>query len=201
MNIVRVNIACFTGCKRIKQRRISFVLGYLRTILWKNSTAISIQHRILATLNIKKSILTACMPLKKQGILVDCGLTPSQQYFGYTHDKELPMTNMFIRICCKISRKVSNTWHFLNTRHHLRPNTCVFNALSTISGRPYLYSDKKIKIKTALVFIVCTGLYCRKEYGSFIYSKHHFLTDIILPWYVLKLKILRNNVRVYMFFL
>ena len=54
MNIARVNIECFTGCKRIKQRRISFVLGYLRMILWKISTAISIKHRILATFNIKK---------------------------------------------------------------------------------------------------------------------------------------------------
>ena len=33
---------------------ISFVLGYLRMILWKISTAISIKHRILATFNIKK---------------------------------------------------------------------------------------------------------------------------------------------------
>ena len=38
----------------IKQRRISFVLGYLRMILWKISTAISIKHRILATFNIEK---------------------------------------------------------------------------------------------------------------------------------------------------
>ena len=44
----------FTGCKKIKQRRISYVLGYLRMILWKISTAISIKHRILATFNIKK---------------------------------------------------------------------------------------------------------------------------------------------------
>jgi hypothetical protein len=66
MNIARVNIGFFTGFKKIKQRRISFVLGYLR-ILWKNSTAISIKHRILATFNIKKnSILTACMPLNKR---------------------------------------------------------------------------------------------------------------------------------------
>jgi hypothetical protein len=64
MNIARVNIECFTGCKRIKQWHISFVLGYLRMVLWKISTAISIKHRILATFNIKKkSILTACMPL------------------------------------------------------------------------------------------------------------------------------------------
>ena len=32
MNIVRVNIGFFTGFKKIKQRRISFVLGYLRHI-------------------------------------------------------------------------------------------------------------------------------------------------------------------------
>ena len=56
MNIVWVNIACFTGCKRIKQPRISFVLGYLRMILWIISTAISIKHRILATFNVLKKI-------------------------------------------------------------------------------------------------------------------------------------------------
>ena len=67
--VVCIYCACqhwnFTGYKRIKQRRISFVLGYLRMILWKNSTGISIKHRILATFNKKrkKSILTACMPL------------------------------------------------------------------------------------------------------------------------------------------
>jgi hypothetical protein len=44
----------FTGYKRIKQRRISFVLGYLRVILWKISTTISIKHGILATFNNKK---------------------------------------------------------------------------------------------------------------------------------------------------
>ena len=55
MNIARVNIECFTGCKRIKWR-ISFVLGYLRMIIWKISTAISIKHRILATFNIKKKL-------------------------------------------------------------------------------------------------------------------------------------------------
>ena len=54
----------FTGYKKIKQRRISFVLGYLRMILWKISTAISIKHRILATFNkTKSSILTAYMLL------------------------------------------------------------------------------------------------------------------------------------------
>jgi hypothetical protein len=61
MNIARVNIECFTGCKRIKQRRISFVLGYLRMILWKISTAIGIKHRILATFNIKKNQF--CQPV------------------------------------------------------------------------------------------------------------------------------------------
>jgi hypothetical protein len=55
MNIVRVNIGFFAGFKKIKQRRNSFVLGYLRMILWKISTAISIKHRILATFdNLKK---------------------------------------------------------------------------------------------------------------------------------------------------
>jgi hypothetical protein len=33
MNIARVNIGLFTGFKKIKQRRVSFVLGYLRMIL------------------------------------------------------------------------------------------------------------------------------------------------------------------------
>jgi hypothetical protein len=63
MNIAWVNIGLFTGFKKIKQRRISFVLGYLRMILWTISTAISIKHWILATFNIlRNSILTACMP-------------------------------------------------------------------------------------------------------------------------------------------
>jgi hypothetical protein len=54
MNIARVNIGVLTGWKKIKQRCISFVLGYLRMILRKISTAISIKHRILATFNKKK---------------------------------------------------------------------------------------------------------------------------------------------------
>jgi hypothetical protein len=49
MNIAQVNIGDLTGWKKIKQRRI----GYLRMILWKFTTAISIKHRILATFNIK----------------------------------------------------------------------------------------------------------------------------------------------------
>ena len=53
MNIAWVNIEFFTGCKKIKPRRISFILGYLH-ILSKISTAISIKHRILATTNTKK---------------------------------------------------------------------------------------------------------------------------------------------------
>ena len=44
MNIARVNIGFFTGFKKIKQRRISFVLGYLRMPLCKISTAISIDN-------------------------------------------------------------------------------------------------------------------------------------------------------------
>jgi hypothetical protein len=42
--------------RKSKKRRISFVLGYLRMILWKISTAIRIKHRILATFDIKKKI-------------------------------------------------------------------------------------------------------------------------------------------------
>jgi hypothetical protein len=56
-----------------KQRRISFILGYLRMILWNISTAISIKHPILTTFNIKKnSILTDCMPLKRGKRLSMC---------------------------------------------------------------------------------------------------------------------------------
>jgi hypothetical protein len=40
MNIGRVNIEFFPGWKKIEQRRISFVLGYLRMTLRKISTAI-----------------------------------------------------------------------------------------------------------------------------------------------------------------
>ena len=54
VNIRRINNELFTGCKKIKQGRIFFVLGYLRMILWKISTAISIKHRILATFSINK---------------------------------------------------------------------------------------------------------------------------------------------------
>jgi len=36
MNIGRVNIEFFPEWKKIKQRRVSFVLGYLRMILKKN---------------------------------------------------------------------------------------------------------------------------------------------------------------------
>ena len=50
MNIARVNIGVLTGWKKIKQRRISFVLGYLRMIFQLQL------HRILATFNIKKII-------------------------------------------------------------------------------------------------------------------------------------------------
>jgi mannose/fructose/N-acetylgalactosamine-specific phosphotransferase system component IID len=46
MNIARVNIEFFTGCKKIKQWHISFVLGYLHMILWKTSTAISIKQAL-----------------------------------------------------------------------------------------------------------------------------------------------------------
>jgi hypothetical protein len=56
----------FTGFMKIKQRRISFVLGYLPMILWTISTAINIKHRILATFDKKKKNQfwqPVCMPL------------------------------------------------------------------------------------------------------------------------------------------
>ena len=40
VSIGRVNIEFFPEWKKIKQRRISFVLGYVRMILWKILTAI-----------------------------------------------------------------------------------------------------------------------------------------------------------------
>jgi hypothetical protein len=40
MNIARINIEFFTGCKKIKQRRISFVLGYLRSTWHKSNRGI-----------------------------------------------------------------------------------------------------------------------------------------------------------------
>jgi hypothetical protein len=52
----QVNIEFFTERQKIKQRCVSFVLGSLRMLLKKLSTAISIKHRILATFNIKKKI-------------------------------------------------------------------------------------------------------------------------------------------------
>ena len=55
-DIAWVNIGFFTGFKKIKQQHISFVLGYLRMILWKISPAINIKHLILATFNIKNKI-------------------------------------------------------------------------------------------------------------------------------------------------
>ena len=87
MNIARVNIGFFTGFKKIKQRRISFVLDYLRMILWKISTVISIKHRLLATFNIKKkSILTACMPLSSRHYInVQRELTLSKWQMNKTH--------------------------------------------------------------------------------------------------------------------
>jgi hypothetical protein len=63
--IERVNIEFFTGRKNIKQRRISFVLGYLRMILWKISTAISIHWRILYENDTKRRI-QLCVKIKKR---------------------------------------------------------------------------------------------------------------------------------------
>jgi hypothetical protein len=54
---------------RKKQRRISFVLDYLRMILWKISPAISIKHRILATFNIKKKFNSDSIALINQSLI------------------------------------------------------------------------------------------------------------------------------------
>ena len=69
MNIARVNIRFFTGFKKIKQRRIFFVLGYLRMILWKISTAIYLYGFLDQSLGLILGTIfciikiTACMPL------------------------------------------------------------------------------------------------------------------------------------------
>ena len=64
-----VNIEFFPGWKKIKQRRISFVLGYLRMILWKISTAIYLYGFLNQSLGlILGSIffikITTCVPLR-----------------------------------------------------------------------------------------------------------------------------------------
>ena len=71
MNIWRVNIEFFPGWKKIQQRRISFVLGYLRMILWKNSTAIYLYGFLNQSLGLILGNLfffiniTACVPLRE----------------------------------------------------------------------------------------------------------------------------------------
>jgi hypothetical protein len=70
MNIAQVNIGFFTGFKKIKQRHISFVLGYLCMILWKISTAISIKHRILETFNIKNKFNSDSLYAFKQWLIM-----------------------------------------------------------------------------------------------------------------------------------
>ena len=67
-SIGRVNIEFFSGWKKIKQRSISFVLGYLRVILWQISTAIYLYGFLNQCLglileNIFFIKITACVPL------------------------------------------------------------------------------------------------------------------------------------------
>jgi hypothetical protein len=82
MNIARVNIEFFTGCKKFKQRRVSFVLGYLGTTLfvdeekvhmaqietWKNKNFDGFYTKTTQkggfSKPCKNSILIACMPLR-----------------------------------------------------------------------------------------------------------------------------------------
>ena len=70
-SIGRVNIEFFPGWKKIKQRRISFVLGYLRMILWKISTAIYLYGFLNQSLglilgHIFLIKITACVPLMRR---------------------------------------------------------------------------------------------------------------------------------------
>jgi hypothetical protein len=66
-SIGRVNIEFFPGWKKIKQRRISFVLSYLRMILWKISTAIYLYGFLNQCLGLKLRFyfikITACLLL------------------------------------------------------------------------------------------------------------------------------------------
>ena len=68
MHIGRVNIDFFPGWKKIKQRPISFVLGYLHMILWKIATSIYFYGFLNQSLglilgNIFFIKIMACMPL------------------------------------------------------------------------------------------------------------------------------------------
>ena len=82
MIIGRINIECFPEWKKIKQRRITFVLGYLRMILWKIPTAIYLygflnQSSGLILGNIISIKTTVCVPLNFPfimifGVILDC---------------------------------------------------------------------------------------------------------------------------------
>ena len=70
MNMGRVNIEFFLGWKKIKQRRIAFVLGYLRMILRKISAAIYLYGFLNQSLglvlgNFFLIKITAYMPLSQ----------------------------------------------------------------------------------------------------------------------------------------
>ena len=117
------DIEFFTGCKKIKQRRISFVLDYLRMILGKISTAISIKHRILETFCIKKkSILTACMPLsqmvsfieRQRYICMNC-LPRTVRSYGWVNVYCLmPLNIPFNERICKLCKlEIKDEIHFL----------------------------------------------------------------------------------------
>jgi hypothetical protein len=76
MNIAPINIGVLTGWKKIKQRRISFVLGYLRMILWKISTVISIRCIFIMTpfrLNWRSCLLSESEnPTYRSYVLTTC---------------------------------------------------------------------------------------------------------------------------------
>ena len=77
MHIGRVNIDFFPGWKIINQRRISFVIGYLRMILWKIATAIYFYGFInqslglvLGNIFVFTIKITVCMPLKNEILFI-----------------------------------------------------------------------------------------------------------------------------------
>jgi hypothetical protein len=67
-SIGRVNIEFFSGWKKIKQRRISFVLGYLRIDIMKNFNC---NH-----LDISLSLFALLILVFKLYFLTVCGQTP-----------------------------------------------------------------------------------------------------------------------------
>jgi hypothetical protein len=109
----------------IKQRRISFVLGYLRMILWKISTAISIKHRTLGTFNNNKK--NWFWQLVKSPLTESCKNKHIDGFYTKTTQE-----GGFSKVCVKI-KKICYTdlLHFSTRKHNLvsffeNPSMCLF---------------------------------------------------------------------------